>query len=122
LQNIPKNVDGDVFRRMVKTNVDFSRVHNIDFEFIFKFKKWAQFMARDAKEIFPHADIKIDEYETSGEEGLLYNVQVKLPMKPLFDYIIGMEQYLGKIAKRYHGRADAWGILQDYVVEPPEKK
>jgi hypothetical protein len=46
----------------------------------------------------------------SYDEGI-WDCQINIKMKPVYDRVIEMKRRPGKIAAKYNGQSDGWGVM-----------
>jgi hypothetical protein len=107
LQEFPKDLNGDVLRRMQSVGDDLSKPREIDFEHIFEKKEDAELFAESVRNAGYQKVIVRFSTELSK-----WDVQVKIFMIPMYDEITKTELTLHELAQKNHGRADGWGCFK----------
>jgi len=104
---IPNNADGDVIRRLIKSNFDFSSKHTVDFNIdlenwppndqlikLLKQNSYKYTLHKSSEDFNGYIEIQIKEYIT-------------------YEFVTKTQDELTKISKPYGGVCESWGIMQN---------
>jgi len=107
--NWPSDVDGDVFRRMKESGLDFSKPHLIDFNV--DFERWPPVGEALAliKQRYPNAVV----HEPRGEDQGY--VQFQVHARVSYDLVMKVQREVSGLMADFGGRCESWGVMQDEV-------
>jgi hypothetical protein len=103
--NFPSDVNGDVFRRMVRNGGDLSQPRMMDFCHIFPERRQALAFA----DIVDNRDLTV--CISYYEERDMWQVTVKRYMIPTYKDVTALELSLAAHAESIGGEADGWGCM-----------
>jgi len=106
--NVPNTEDAMILQEMQQTGMDLTVPHYIDFFINFGKKKNAENMLNEVNTNDSNMTVVLSENETHDGWVLCCTIQ----MIPTHDDIVDTERALDKIAAKYHGESDGWGVLQ----------
>lgn len=101
----PNDANGDVLKRMYKSGMDLTIEYEIEFFHVFSDKASAEKMCEEAYK--NNFKVFLTEYDESWDVCCIKKIV------PKHKTITDTESYLGKIAERYNGTSDGWGVLQE---------
>lgn len=102
----PNDDTGNVLADMTDAGVDLSMVHRVVFFQLFEQKEQAQQMVDFLQANYPEitSDLHADEIPN------VWDVDCAIEMIPTYDEIVSQEQRFEKIAAKFNGYNDGWGI------------
>ena len=111
MSKYPDDVNGDVFRRLEKSDFDFSKDHSVEFFAVFATEEEADKIARmyvnDHENDFILKNIETRPYEKGGME-----LELVALMKITYRSIVDFENKFQERVATVEGYLDGWGIWQ----------
>lgn len=104
--NFPEDETGQVLAEMQQAGVDLSQQHKVVFFHLFEKKSQAQAMFDLLQQTIPAISMKLHEDETPN----VWDLDCTLAMVPSYDGIVEQENEFEKIAAKFDGYNDGWGI------------
>lgn len=101
----PTTVNGDVFSRLEKSGMDFSKEYTFDFSHRFNDKGKAEEMLKDCERRGYKGKVR----ESYGDG--YWDCEINILMKPDNNEVRRIEKTLDLIAKKYGGYSDGWGVM-----------
>ncbi len=108
----PQDVNGDVFRRMQKSGLDFSKSHDVEFFAVFRTESEADVVAKQylADHKSGNRLVKIDTRPAKkGGMELLLVKNISLT----YEGVTAFERRLLERVSAHDGYLDGWGVLQE---------
>ncbi len=102
----PNDDTGQVLAEMHQAGIDLTVAHEVIFFHLFEQKTQAQAMAEHIKLAFPEVKISIHADETPN----VWDVDCTIHMIPSYASITQQEHDFEKIATKFSGYNDGWGI------------
>ena len=102
----PNDETGQVLAEMQEAGIDLTIVHNVVFFQLFAKKEDAEAMAAHLAEVAPDIACDIHPDETPN----VWDVDCTLVMLPSYEKIIEEEIAFEKMAVKFSGYSDGWGI------------
>lgn len=107
--NFPNDENGSVLNEMHQAGVDLSKLATVEFFQLFEDEKNARAMAKHIKDENIATDIKVHPDKTAG----VWDVDCCIEMIPSYDNIVTKEAMFEKMARKFDGYNDGWGIAID---------
>lgn len=104
--NFPNDETGQVLTEMHQAGIDLTQPHDVVFFHLFEQKSQAEAMAEFIKQEMPHVSLNLHPDETPN----VWDLDCTLRMTPSHDGIISQETEFEKIATKFSGYNDGWGI------------
>jgi len=104
--NFPNDETGQVLSEMHQAGIDLTKEHDVVFFHLFEQQSQAQEMANFISETMPSARVDLHKDETPN----VWDVDCTLVMVPNYDNVIEQEHAFEKVAAKYSGYNDGWGI------------
>lgn len=102
----PNDETGNVLADMADAGIDLSIKHKVVFFQLFEEKVQAQQMADFLTEKFPNMEIIVKPDESPN----VWDVNCTVLMVPNYDVVVSQEQEFERIAAKFKGYNDGWGI------------
>lgn len=102
----PNDETGNVLADMADAGVDLSIKHDVVFFQLFEQQEQAQEMADFLSEKFPDMGIVVKADESPN----VWDVDCTVNMVPDYDVVVAQEQEFERIAAKFKGYNDGWGI------------
>lgn len=107
--NWPSDADGDVFRRLERSGIDFSKPIVIDFNVDFEVWPPKEEAVALIRRSYPNATV----HEPCGEDQGYVRFQVHAPVS--YDLVMWVQREISNLLAEFGGRCESWGVLQDEV-------
>lgn len=104
--NFPDDETGQVLAEMHQAGIDLGKSHEVVFFHLFEQQSQAQSMVDHLASAFPEIRCHLHPDETPN----VWDVDCSLVMIPSYDAIIKQEEIFEKIAAKFSGYNDGWGI------------
>ena len=104
--NFPNDETGQVLAEMQQAGINLSTSHHVVFFHLFEQKSQAEAMAEFVKANHPEMTVDLHEDETPN----VWDVDCSLVMIPTHESIVAQEETFEKIAAKFSGYNDGWGI------------
>lgn len=104
--NFPDDETGQVLAEMQQAGIDLSKHHDIVFFNLFESQESAQKMVDFVGETMPNVNVKLVPDETPN----VWDIDCTLSMLPSYDNIVEQEAEFEKVAGKFNGYNDGWGI------------
>ncbi len=104
--SFPNDETGQVLAEMLEAGIDLTISHDVVFFHLFEQKPQAEAMADFIKQKFPEVKVSLHADETPN----VWDVDCTLNMTPSYESIVKQETELEKIAAKFSGYNDGWGI------------
>lgn len=102
----PNDETGNVLADMVDAGIDLSIKHEVVFFQLFEEKSQAEQMASFLNEKFPEMKTVVKPDESPN----VWDVDCTVLMVPDYDVVVAQEQEFERIAAKFKGYNDGWGI------------
>jgi hypothetical protein len=101
----PKDIDGDVLRRLSDKKFDFSKDYAIDFNV--EFDEWppSESALKTLRVDYPNARLYVDEESGSGSVVFQVNGQIS------YELVTGVQARVTSLMTPFGGTCDSWGVL-----------
>ncbi len=110
--NYPKDVNGDVFRRMEAHGFDFSMEHVVDFHAVMATEEEADQIARQYLADHKAGD-RLTNIETKPHPKGGMEVHLAKKMLVTYETVTRFEGTLGERVSKLNGYLAGWGVLQE---------
>lgn len=104
--NFPSDETGQVLAEMQEAGIDLSLTHNVVFFHLFEQESKAHEMANFIKENMTEVSVNVHPDETPN----VWDLDCTIKMVPNYDAVIKQETDFEKLANKYSGYNDGWGI------------
>lgn len=104
--NFPNDETGQVLSEMHQAGIDLTQAHSVVFFHLFEQKSQAQLMADHLKQTMPEVSVSVHEDETPN----VWDLDCTLIMIPTHEKINEQENAFEKMAAKFSGYNDGWGI------------
>jgi len=104
--NFPNDETGQVLSEMHQAGIDLTQQHDVVFFHLFEQKSQAQAMAELINETLPNVKIDIHEDESPN----VWDLDCTIQMIPSYEQVIEQETAFEKMAAKFSGYNDGWGI------------
>ena len=105
----PNDETGSILQEMHDAGIDLNSPLPVEFFQLFEQEKDARAMAEFLSTDMPQAVIKVHPDKTSN----VWDLDVTLTMLPSHEYISAQEEAFVKIAAKFNGYNDGWGVRVD---------
>ena len=106
-QQWPRDVDGDVFRRMADSGFDFTSEHVIDFNI--DMEQWPPAPALIAEVERRYPDAQRFGPEGQGDRGY---VQIQVRALLTYELVMTVQREMSELARPFGGICESWGVMQ----------
>ncbi len=103
----PNDDTGNVLAEMQAAGVDLSKEYSIVFFQLFEQEQQAKAMAEHLAEHFPEVSFSV---HADQETANIWDVDCTINMVPSYEAIVAKEAEFEKIAAKFEGYNDGWGI------------
>ena len=104
--NHPNDETGQVLSEMHQAGIDLTHQHDVVFFHLFEQQSQAQAMADYITESMSEVKISLHEDETPN----VWDLDCTIVIVPSYDNVIEQETNFEKIATKFSGYSDGWGI------------
>lgn len=105
----PNDENGLVLAEMQDAGIDLSKSLTVEFFQLFEQEKDARSMAKFIADSDMNATVKVHPDQTPN----VWDVDCQVNMIPSYENIIAMEDKFEKLANKFSGFNDGWGVQQD---------
>ncbi|TRX55894.1 ribonuclease E inhibitor RraB [Thalassomonas sp. M1454] len=107
--NFPNDENGSVLNEMHQAGVDLTKVTTVKFFQLFEDEKNARAMAEHLETEKIAIDVEVHPDKTSG----VWDVDCCIEILPSYENIVSKEAMFEKLARKFDGYNDGWGIAVD---------
>jgi|TARA_B110000091_G_C13789843_1_gene465111 hypothetical protein len=104
--DFPNDETGQVLSEMQQAGIDLTQQHDVVFFHLFEQQAQAQAMADFINKTLPDVKVELHADETPN----VWDVDCTLAMIPHYDEVIEKEIAFEKMAVKFSGYSDGWGI------------
>lgn len=104
--SFPSDETGQVLAEMQQAGIDLSIVHDVVFFHLFEKQAQAQEMADFVRQNIADATVSVHEDETPN----VWDVDCSVKMVPSYEAVVKQEADFEKLASKFSGYNDGWGI------------
>ena len=104
--NFPSDETGQVLAEMQQAGIDLNVIHDVVFFHLFEQESQAQAMANFIVENMPNVIVTLHPDETPN----VWDVDCTVKMVPSYEEVIKQEADFEKLANKFSGYNDGWGI------------
>jgi hypothetical protein len=104
--NFPNDETGQVLSEMYQSGIDLTQQHDVVFFHLFEQQEQAQAMADFINETLTDVKVSLQADDTPN----VWDLNCTLVMVPSYENILAEEVALEKIATKFAGYSDGWGI------------
>jgi hypothetical protein len=104
--NFPNDETGQVLAEMHQAGIDLNQLHDVVFFHLFEKKDQAQLMVDFISAEMPEISVTLE----ADENPNIWDVNCSINITPTHENIIQQETNFEKIASKFSGYNDGWGI------------
>ncbi|WNC69274.1 ribonuclease E inhibitor RraB [Thalassotalea nanhaiensis] len=105
----PNDENGSVLAEMQEAGIDLSKSLTVEFFQLFEQEKDARALAEFVQNSDMNAVVNVHPDQTPN----VWDVDCQIEMVPSYENIVAMEEKFEKLANKFNGFNDGWGVQQD---------
>ncbi|WP_371188291.1 ribonuclease E inhibitor RraB [Thalassotalea maritima] len=106
---LPNDEHGSILAEMQEAGIDLSQPIDVVFYQLFEQEDNARALAADIEQSDMQASVKVHADQTPG----VWDVDCTIQMIPSYENIVAMEEKFEKLARKFDGYNDGWGVECD---------